>query len=191
MNPSSTLYIKATDDVAFNNQILAIGNGMDLKIDGGKTTISDVRYHASMSNDSKTLTVKIPLELETGTHSLHYTVYDAAGNATTKTINFSVGGPQQVTLSVEEEPAIDFATFNVETNLSTTPLLTINVLDFQGNIIWHTTTSEFPLKWNLTGLTGKTMPAGIYTFYGKYNDGTIYGGTNTGTLIIGKKNNIQ
>jgi hypothetical protein len=191
VNPSSTLYIKATDDVAFNNQILAIGNGMELKIDGGKTTISDVRYHASMSNDSKTLTVKIPLELEPGTHSLHYTVYDAAGNATTKTINFSVGGPQQVTLSVEEEPAIDFATFNVETNLSTTPLLTINVLDFQGNIIWHTTTSEFPLKWNLTGLTGKTMPAGIYTFYGKYNDGTIYGGTNTGTLIIGKKNNIQ
>ena len=181
---SSILHIHATDDFSFNIQTVAIGNSMDLKIDGGKTSVPDVKTYAHMSDEGRTLDVALPLELEPGDHTLQYTIYDAAGNIANRTINFAVGAQQQVALSVEQEPAVNVATFNISTKLPNTPSVDIKVFDHVGKLRWQTTTSNFPLNWNLKGSNGKRLPAGIYTFYGKYNDGTNYGGTSTGMLII-------
>lgn len=180
---TATLHIHATDDYSFNNQDIAIGKSMELKLDEGKTSISDITSFASMSDNGKTLDVSLPMTLQPGQHTLQYTVYDAAGNTATQTINFGVG-EQQLELAVEQEPAVEMATFNITTNLTTTPEVEIKVFNHTGNLRWQTTTSTFPLNWNLIGSNGKRLPAGIYTFYGKYNDGTNYGGTTIGTLVV-------
>ena len=101
----------------------------------------------------------------------------------TRTINFAVG-TQLLDITVEQEPAVNEATFNITTDLPTIPEVDIKVFNHTGNLRWQTTTSTFPFSWNLIGSNGKRIPAGIYTFYGKYKNGTNYGGTSIGTLIV-------
>ncbi len=190
INPSSTLYIVANDDNAFNNQNLSVGNSMDLKLDGGKTSIPNVKAFASMTNEGKTLTVEMPLELKPGDHTLQYSVYDIAGNLTTRTINFAVSSAQQAQLTVEQEPAVNVATFNFTSDLNFTPPVTIKVIDSRGSMRWNQTINNFPYDWNLIGTNGR-LPAGVYTIYGKYNNGTIYGGTTKGTLVVAEELKMQ
>ena len=190
ISPASTLYINATDDNAFNNQSLAIGNSMDLKIDGGKSSLYNVTAYATLTNDGKTLNVEMPLVLEPGDHTLQYNVYDIAGNMTTRTINFAVSSAQQAQLTVEQEPAVNVATFNFTSNLNFTPTVAIKVIDNQGNVVLRKTTSSFPFNWDLKVSNGR-IPAGVYTIYGKFNNGTIYGGTAKATLIVAEEQKIQ
>ena len=190
VQPSSTLHITASDDYAFNNQRMAIGNSMDLKLDGGKTTIPNVNAFASMSNEGKVLTIEMPLELEPGDHTLQYTVYDIAGNMTTQTLNFGVSNAQLAQLTVEQEPAINSVTFNFSSDLDFKPSVDIKVFDQQGNLKWRRITNSFPTTWDLTN-NNERLPAGVYTFFGRFNNGTIYGGTTTGTLIIADEQQTQ
>jgi hypothetical protein len=185
---SATLHIQATDDVSFNNQTLAVGNSMDLKIDGGKHNFPDIKAFSTMSNNGKQLDVALPMTLEPGDHTLHFTVYDAACNMTSRAINFSVG-EKQLMLTVEQEPAVDVATFNISTSSEFHPMVSIKVLDLTGNLKWQTATSNFPLSWDLVGTNGRKLAPGIYTFYGKYSDGTTYGGSATGTLVVAGEHN--
>ena len=98
---------------------------------------------------------------------------------------------QPLTLTVDEEPATSVATFNLVTNLATPPSVNIKVFNNQGTLKWYTTTSDFPYEWNLKTRTGVPLPPGIYTYYGKFNDGTNYGGTTTGTIVIAEKQQYQ
>ncbi len=183
-NVKSTLHIKATDDYGFNNQAMALGNTMDLKIDGGKTNVIDVRSYATLDNAGKALNVKLPIELQKGHHTLQFTAHDMAGNPASRIIDVYVGD-QQVSLNVEQEPATSVATFNIDTTVQgSTPEVKIMVFNSSGKYVWYTTTSTFPYDWDLKTRKGDKLPVGVYKFYGKYNDGTNYGGTNTGTLII-------
>ncbi len=181
---SSTLYIRATDDHAFNNQYNSLGNSMDIKLDGGKVSYNNVSSFSTMTEGGKALFVQMPMNLSQGSHTLEYTVYDVGGNKSSRTINFSVGGQNTLELTVENQPALKNVTFNVETTFTTIPEVEIKVFDYMGYLKWHTTTSNFPLHWDLRTNNGSRLPAGVYHFYGKYNDGTTYGGTSTGTLII-------
>ena len=190
VSPSSTLYITASDNNAFNIQNLAIGNSMDLRIDGGKTSIPNVKAFASMTNEGKTLTVEMPIELEPGDHTLQYRVYDIAGNMSTRTLNFAVSSAQQALLTIEQEPAINVATFNFSSHLNFTPPVNIKVMDKNGYIVWNKTINQFPYDWDLTDKNGR-LPAGVYTYFGKYNNGNIYGTTTNGTIIIADQNLTQ
>lgn len=181
---NSTLYIKATDDYAFNVQAQAVGNSMALQLDGGKTTYPYVKNYCSTNDEGKTLAIEFPLSLQIGRHTLTYTVYDAAGNKATRTISFLVGTTSSMEMTVEEEPATDEATFNITTSLNTTPQVTIKVVDNVGELVWSTTTSDFPYTWNLKDKDGTRVPAGVYRFYGTYNDGVNYGGTPMGHIIV-------
>ena len=179
----STLHIRATDDYSFNTQNIAIGNGMELKLDNGKTSLFDAKSYAIMNDNGKSLEVDMPLTLEPGNHTLSYTVYDAAGNKASKNFNFTVE-EQHLSLTVDQEPAVDMATFNIETNIPGNPEVEIKVFNHLGDLRWRTTTSEFPFNWNLVGANGRKLSPGIYTFYGRYNDGNTFGGTTKGTLVV-------
>ena len=180
----STLYIRATDDYSFNNQSLAVGNSMNLMLDGGKTTYPYVKNFVTLEDEGKALSVEFPMDLQEGRHTLQYTVYDAAGNKTSQTISFLVGNESNLDMTVEEEPAMSKATFNVSSTLSTNPDVTIKVLDNVGNLVWSTTTSQFPYIWYLTDNSGNRLPAGVYKYYGTYKGGNTYGGTEIRQLII-------
>ena len=184
--PSSTLCIRATDDYAFNNQSMSFGNSMELRIDGGKSSVPSIKTFASIGDDGKQLTVDMPITLSPGDHTLQYTVYDAAGNMTSRNLSFTVANSQPITLAVQQEPATTVATFFIDDNptIIEAPEINIKVFDHVGNLKWQGTTSKFPFDWNLIGTNGRKLPAGIYTFYGKYNDGINYGGTTRGTLVV-------
>lgn len=181
---NSTLYIRATDDYAFNTQALSIGNNMRLILDGGKTSYPFIRNYSTLSDEGKALAVTFPMDLQEGKHTLQYTVYDAAGNSDSRTISFLVGTASEASLSVEQEPAVTEATFNLSTPLTTSPSVTIKVLDTVGNLVWSTTTTNFPYNWDLKDNNGNRVPAGVYKFFGTYNDGNAYGGTEIGHLIV-------
>ena len=180
----STLHIRATDDHSFNNQSVSLGNTMSLLLDGGKTTYPFIQNHTAITNDGKDLSIEFPMQLQEGKHSLQYTVYDAAGNKTTETISFLVGNDSKLELTVEEEPAVNEATFNVSSTASSTPQVTIKVLNNVGELIWNTTTDSFPFSWDLKDNSGNRVPAGVYKFYGTYRSSTTYGGTPIGQLIV-------
>lgn len=181
---SSTLYIRANDDHSLNNQSMAIGNTMSLKLDGGKTTYPFIRDYSLLQDEGKALAIEFPMNLQEGRHTLEYTVYDAAGNKASECISFLVGNESNLELTVEEEPAMTEATFNVNTTLSTMPEVTIKVLDNVGNLVWSTTTTNFPFTWNLNDNYGYRLPAGVYKFYGTYKGNNAYGGTEIGHIII-------
>ncbi len=185
MIPSgSTLYIRASDDYSFNNQVLAVGNTTTLTLDGGKTTYPYVKNFTTLEDEGKALSVEFPMDLQEGRHTLQYTVYDAAGNKTSETISFLVGNDSKLDLTINEEPAMTEATFNIDGTFSTTPDVTIKVLDNVGNLVWSTTTANFPYTWNLTDNNGNRVPAGVYKFYGTYKGSGTYGGTEIGQMII-------
>ena len=181
---ASTLHIRATDDHSFNNQSVSLGNTMSLLLDGGKTSYPFIQNHTAITNDGKDLSIEFPMQLQEGKHTLQYTVYDAAGNKTTETISFLVGNDSRLELTVEEEPAVNEATFNVSSTASNTPQVTIKVLNNVGELIWNTTTDSFPFSWDLKDNSGNRVPAGVYKFYGTYRSATTYGGTPIGQLIV-------
>ncbi|MBR5085667.1 MAG: type IX secretion system sortase PorU [Muribaculaceae bacterium] len=180
---NSTLYIRATDDYAFNNQSVAVGNSMNLLLDGGKTTYPYIKSYSTMTNEGKELAIEFPMDLSEGRHTLQYTVYDAAGNKATEIVSFLVGTESQLDLTVEEEPAVNEATFDVSTTL-TSPQVTIKVLDNVGNLVWSTTTDSFPYTWDLKDNNGNRVPAGVYKFFGTYKNNNNYGGTQIGHIIV-------
>ena len=179
----STLHISATDDYGFNNQTITIGNGLDLKIDGGKKYGTELRSFVTLRDQGKTLDLDYPIELLEGHHTLQFTTHDIAGNRASRVFDFYVGG-QQVALSVEQEPASEVATFNLTAPEGSNPEVKIMVFNSTGQYVWYTTTSSFPFDWDLKNRRGKRLPAGVYKYYGKYTSGNSFGGTNTGTLII-------
>ncbi|MBR6489219.1 MAG: hypothetical protein IKT03_01650, partial [Muribaculaceae bacterium] len=61
---------------------------------------------------------------------------------------------------------------------------TIKVLDNVGNLVWSTTTANFPFTWNLVGNDGNRVPAGVYKFFGTYKGSNNYGGTEIGHIIV-------
>jgi len=181
---SSTLYIRATDDHSFNNQAVALGNTMTLSLDGGKTIYSYIKSYSTLSDEGKALNIEFPMSLSEGKHTLDYTVYDASGNMTSQSISFLVGNESSLNLTVDESPAVSEATFNVSTPLSPVPDVNIKVLDNVGNLVWSTTTSNFPYTWNLIGNNGNRVPAGVYRFHGSYKGSNAYGGTAIGHIIV-------
>ena len=95
-----------------------------------------------------------------------------------------MGNESNLELTVDEEPAMTEATFNVVSTLPTTPDVTIKVLDNVGNLVWSTTTANFPYTWDLTDSNGNRLSAGVYKFFGTYKGNNTYGGTEIGHIII-------
>jgi len=184
VEPSSTLYITATDDLGINMLAESIYS-MSLTLDNGTTTYQTVRSYATASDEGKTVDIVFPLsDLEQGWHTLTYTVYDVAGNAASRTISFMVFEDMEGKLTTAERPAIDKATFDFTSLLSETPEVTVKVTDATGNLVWSKTTSSFPVEWNLTDNDGNRVPAGLYKYFGTYVSGTINGGTPIYDLIV-------
>lgn len=184
---SSMLYITATDNEAINIQENSVDRAMRLTLDGGKPAFSDVIYYATVTNEGKTLNIEMPLnDLTEGLHTLTYTVYDIVGNYAERTITFMVGQTGDVELLADAMPAYldSEVNFDLQTSLTTSPEVIVRVTDATGKLMWMTTTNSFPLHWDMTDMNGNKVPAGLYRYFGTYNDGVNYGGTPIHKLIV-------
>lgn len=182
---NSIIYITATDDQSINTQSVSVGNGMTLQLDGGKTSYSSVANFATAQDDGKQVSVAFPIQnLGIGRHTITFTIYDASGNSTSKTISFVVGPASKASLLVEEIPAIDKVTFNLESELAVRPTMTIKVTDATGKLLWSKNTSSFPCTWDLKDKNGAKLTPGLYKYFGTYEAGNDYGGTDINNLIV-------
>ena len=184
---SAMLYITATDDEAISIQSNSIEYAMSLLIDGGKTSCGDVSSYMSVGDNGKLVNIQYPLEnLAPGMHTLTYTVYDLLGNFATRTITFMVGTDGNATLVADKWPAYrnEEVTFDLESNMALTPEVIVRVTDATGNLVWKTTTSSFPISWDMRDMNGNKVPAGLYRYFGTFNDGSNYGGTPINKLIV-------
>ena len=157
---------------------------MTLQLDGGKTTYPYIKNYSVLSDEGKAMAIEFPMDLQDGKHTLQFTVYDAAGNKATGTITFMVGNNSQMSMTAEPTPAVDNATFDITTSLSSTPNVTIKVLDNVGELVWKTTTNEFPYTWDLKDKDGNRVPAGVYRFFGTFEGEGGFGGTEIGHIIV-------
>ena len=183
---NSMLYITATDDQGINFQN-TVERSMRLVLDGGKPAFADVTCYASTTDEGRTVNVEFPLDnLAEGLHTLTYTVYDMVGNSAERTITFIVGQNGMVELNADALPAYigQNVNFDIDTELSIAPEVVVRVTDATGNLVWKHTTSSFPLSWDMKDMNGNTVPAGLYRYYGTYNDGVNYGGTSINRLIV-------
>jgi len=181
------LYITATDNEGISVQANSIDKGMTLVLDGGKPTYADVTSYVNVSQDGKVVNIQYPLNsLPEGMHTLTYTVYDLLGNFSTRTISFIVGQGGKAQLVADKKPAYndEEVTFDLETSMTLTPEMIVRVTDATGQLVWMTTTSSFPVTWDMKDMNGNRVPAGLYRYFGTYNNGVNYGGTPISKLIV-------
>lgn len=180
------LYITAVDDQGINFQS-SVERSMRLTLDAGKQSYRDVTCYASTTDEGRTVNVEFPLSnLSEGLHTLTYTVFDMVGNVAERTLTFMVGQEGAAELTADALPAYigQNVNFDLNTELSITPEVVVRVTDATGKLVWTTTTSEFPVSWDLKDKNGNTVPAGLYRYYGTYNNGLNYGGTSINRLIV-------
>ena len=165
----------------------SVSNSMILQLDGGKQSYGEVIYFAKVADGGKTVNIEFPLSnLSEGLHTLTYTVYDMLGNSASRTITFLVGQTSVVDLVADKMPAFrdGAVNFDVKTELTLAPEMVLRVTDAVGHLVWMTTTSSFPVNWDMKDMNGNTVPAGLYRYFGTYNDGVNYGGTPINKLIV-------
>ena len=187
VNANSVLYITATDDMGINVQPNSMDYSMSLLLDGGKNTYSDITSYATVADGNKVVNIEVPIRnLGEGLHTLTYTVYDMVGNSATRTITFMVGQNTGITLTADALPAFlnKVVHFDLATDMTLMPEVTLRVTDATGKLVWKTTTTSPQVIWDFTGLDGKKVPAGLYRYFGTYSDGTNYGGTEIKRLIV-------
>ncbi len=183
----SMLYITATDDYGINVQPNSMENSMKLVLDNGKPSYQDVTSYVTSYNEGKTVNIEFPLSnLSEGLHTLTYTVYDMVGNSAERTITFMVGQSGSVELTTDAHPAYlnQSVNFDMTTDLTSSPEVIVRVTDATGNLVWKKTTTTFPVAWDMRDMQGNKVPAGLYRYFGTYNDGINYGGTSINKLIV-------
>ena len=184
---NAMLYITAVDDQAICVRENSMEYGMKLIMDGGKPSYQDITSYASLSDNGKTVNVEFPLNnMAEGLHTLTYTVYDLLGNVAERTITFMVGQTGAVDLVADKLPAYvnEEVNFDLETEMTSKPEVIVRVTDATGNLVWMTTTDAFPVAWDMRDMSGNKVPAGLYRYFGTYNDGINFGGTPINKLIV-------
>ena len=187
VSPNSMLYITVSDNEGVNLQANSASSSMRLLLDGGKQSYGDVLCGATVSDGSKSVAIRYALNnLSEGLHTLTYVVYDLLGNSATRTISFMVGQASVVDVIADKSPAFvnEDVNFDLETSLTLHPDMTFRITDATGKLVWMTTTDSFPLNWDMKDLNGNKVPAGLYRYFGTYNDGVNYGGTPINKLIV-------
>ena len=185
--PNAMLYISARDNEGISMQTSSVAGSMRLLLDGGKQSYEDVACYATVADGSKVVNVEFPLSnLSAGLHTLTYTVYDMLGNEASRTITFMVGQNSVVDLVADKMPAFldGDVSFDVESELTRVPDMVVRVTDATGKLMWMTNASSFPVTWDMKDMDGNKVPAGLYRFFGTYNDGVNYGGTSINKLIV-------
>ena len=187
--PNSVLYINASDNEGISMQSNSVANTMKLQLDGGKQSYEDVVCYATADDGGKVVKIEFPVSnLTVGLHTLTYTVSDMLGNQASRTISFVVGQGSAADLVADKMPAFldsdNMISIDVKTELSVLPEMTVRITDALGRLVWMTNAGSFPVTWDMKDMNGNKVPAGLYRYFGTYNDGVNYGGTSIKNLII-------
>ena len=183
---ATTLYATVTDDVAINSQSLAIGNSLEITLDGGARSFAEARNIATVCNEGRSIAVELPIsDLSCGSHTLTLAASDAAGNRTSHTIDFVVEESENVALiTANAADARTEAAFAISHTLGADAEVAVTVTDAMHRTVWTTTTTEPECKWNLVGLDGSRVAPGRYTYHCTVRNATGYAASAPATLVV-------
>ncbi|MGN1245103.1 MAG: type IX secretion system sortase PorU [Muribaculaceae bacterium] len=183
---SATLYATVTDDVAINSRSLAIGSDLEITLDGGVRSLTEARNTATVCNEGKSLIVELPIsDLSYGSHTLTLAASDAAGNRTTRTIDFVVENSANVAeITADALDARSEVAFAISHTLGDDAVATVTVTDAMHRTVWTATTSAAECKWNLSDLTGARVAPGRYSFHCTVRNATGYAASAPATLVV-------
>ena len=78
----------------------------------------------------------------------------------------------------------DVVNFDVDADITRMPEVVVRVTDATGKLMWMTKTNNFPVTWDMKDMNGNKVPAGLYRYFGTFNDGVNYGGTPINNMIV-------
>lgn len=189
LSDSPTVYVRATDNYAFNMNLASISGNCRLTLDN-KNSYSDVKDYITYSPDGKSALLKLKLDnLSYGKHTLEFRISDIANNSASAIVSFYyVGSTKPYELEVVEYPAREHATFDLaSTESKSYTEAVINVVDSNDKLIWQGTTSSFPYEWNLLDSKGKRVAPGVYNYYASFKGDNIVGTSQVKKIIIVKQ----
>lgn len=175
VGPNPVLTARFYDESGISVSEAGIGHSISLDLDD-KTFFDDVdNYYIPDENDSKGGSLSYTLkDVDSGKHTLRFTVWDNANNSSTATLDFNISAlwkPSIQTLTTDVNPATSGVNFIVATDGITSAMdCAIEVYDLWGRKIWREKTPAFSgnsrteLSWDLCDFAGARIPAGIYLY---------------------------
>lgn len=192
VNSSPLFVAKVRDDSGINISTSGIGKQMTLIVDGRRVYEDLVDQFTPDPDDYLAGEVQYTIPtLDDGDHQLMFTVWDNAGNNTSRTLNFKVKSDMQPSVNVytDASPATAGVTFYVAPDL---PLegthCHIGVYDLSGRMIWDAQAVDsgnpatpMQARWDLTDRGGARVARGIYIYRCTVTDG------KGGETVVAKK----
>lgn len=192
VNSSPLFVAKVRDDSGINISSSGIGKQMTLIVDGRRVYEDLVDQFTPDPDDYLAGEVQYTIPtLDDGDHQLMFTVWDNAGNNTSRTLNFKVKSDMQPSVNVytDASPATAGVTFYVAPDL---PLegthCHIGVYDLSGRMIWDAQAVDsgnpatpMQARWDLTDRGGARVARGIYIYRCTVTDG------KGGETVVAKK----
>ncbi len=174
----------APDESGLNTSTSSVGLSTTLTLDG-KKTFPGISSALTQNVDGRS-SVSFSLNgIDDGHHTLTLSVNDNAGNRATHTLSFVViNRSANATLSIEETPARNEATFNINHNFLIEPSGRIVIEDSNGNTIFTKKDCSFPYIWNLKDNNDNIVDDGNYKAYVILNGGKQYGSSNKIDVIV-------
>lgn len=177
VNESPLVIANISDESGINLSSSGIGHQMTLMLDS-VTTYSDVSsyYNPDFSNTGNAGYINYSLsDLSEGSHTLRLKVWDTFNNSSEQTISFNVIKglrPEMYDVYAIGNPATTETKFYIRHNRPDALItVSIYVYDLMGRLVWSTQESgksdmftSFPITWNLTDMSGRRIPRGIYVY---------------------------
>lgn len=175
VNSTPLFVAKVRDESGINISTSGIGKQMTLIVDGRRIYEDLVDHFTPDINDYLAGEVQYTIpELDDGEHSLQFTVWDNAGNNSTRTLDFKVDNAMQPSVNVytDASPATSGVTFFIAPDLPGDGLhCHVAVFDLSGRMIWDAQAVDSgnlaaPLqaRWDLTNRGGARVARGIYIY---------------------------
>ncbi len=162
----------------------SLGRSAQLTLDGSRTFPMAASVLTPTSDGGAT--VRFPIDgITNGRHTLTLRVYNYLGEATSRSINFTMANvPAKGKLSVTEAPAAGQATIMLDHNIPTEPTGRLIVKDAKGHVVYTDADATFPYVWDLNDVNGKDVPNGRYLIEAFITGDGMYGATETTEFII-------
>jgi len=177
VNESPLLLATVSDESGVNFSSAGIGHSMTLTLDGTNSYNDLVSYYTPLYAEEGTMgSISYQLsDLAPGMHTLRLRVWDVYSNVSEKTINFNVVNglaPEIADVYCASNPASVETSFYVKHNRPDAVVtVSIEVYDLMGRRIWSTTQAgrsdmylSTPITWDLTDISGRRVPRGIYIY---------------------------
>lgn len=176
VNPTPCLWAELYDENGINTVGTGVGHNITAVVDNSPHHTYDLNgLFVSEAGNYKRGTIMLPLEyLEPGEHSLMLRAWDLYNNSSVARLSFVVNpslAPDFVQLRLNPSPVVygNGATFELIHNRPQSDMeVTIDIMDFQGQILWRKTTAAvcdglvYTCGWDGTAQGGQPLATGVY-----------------------------